>query len=253
MTKELAERKADLKGRQTDDLRERQRDACDALREVRDVQYQDLLQRQRDERAALKVGVTLEALGIGRDQQDDGVAKPMPARAANENQTIGAAPVELKHDTPHIEAARADVRPEERQRDDSIATVAQSIGQAVRSDDGNSIDLSDVHVSHQESKAPARGVSDLAAAGIGSAASYLADQLGEFFAPTPPEVREAQAKAQAKADANREAERPAPEDKAAAYERIIESAVRAVEEERAQQGEAWWKERDKGKGFERDQ
>lgn len=107
--------------------------------------------------------------------------------------------------------------------------------------------------SETETKAPARGVSDLAAGGIGAVADYLADQIGELFAPTPPEVREAQNKAIAKAEANREVERPAPEDKAAAYERIIESAVRAVEEERAQQGEAWWKERDKGKGFERDQ
>ena len=50
-----------------------------------------------------------------------------------------------------------------------------------------------------------RQLSDLAAGAIGSAASYLADQMGEMFAPTPPEVREAQAKA----DAKREAEKPA--------------------------------------------
>ncbi len=251
--KELGDRKADLKARQTEDLHERQRDASDALREVRDVQYQDLLQRQRDERAAFKAGVTLETLGIGGERLGDSVAKPMPERAANENQTVGAVPVELKQAAPTIEAARADVRPEERQRDDSIVTVAQSIEQAVRPDDGGGIDLSNILGSQQESKAPARGVSDLAAGGIGALADYLADQLGELFAPTPPEVREAQAKAEAKSEAVREAERPAPEDKAAAYERIIESAVRAVEEERAQHGEAWWKERDKGKGFERDQ
>ncbi len=127
------------------------------------------------------------------------------------------------------------------------------IEQAVRSDEGGSIDLPAVQVPQQESKAPTHGVSDLAAADIGSVASYLADQLVELFAPTPPDVREAQAKAEAKAKAGREAERPAHEDIAAADERIIESAVRAVEDERAQQGEAWWKERDKGKGFERDQ
>ncbi len=50
--KELADRKVDIKQRQNDDLRERQHDACDAVRQVRDVQYQELLQRQRDEPAA---------------------------------------------------------------------------------------------------------------------------------------------------------------------------------------------------------
>jgi hypothetical protein len=251
--KELAERKADLKGRQTDDQRERQRDACDALREVRDVQYQDLLQRQRDERAAFNVGVTLEILGIGRDLQDDGAAKSLPERGANENRVAEVAPVQIQRAAPSVEAARAEVKPDERQRHDGIGAVAQSIEQAVRADEGGSIDSSGAPVPQQDAKAPARGVSDLAAGGIGAVADYLADQIGELFAPTPPEVREAQSKAIAKAEANREVERPAPEDKATAYERIIESAVRAVEEERAQQGEAWWKERDKGKGFERDQ
>ena len=129
------------------------------------------------------------------------------------------------------------------------------LDQAVKSDAGGHIDLSPVQVPEREgeAKGPAHGVSDLAAGGIGAVANYLADQLGKLFAPTPPEVREANVKAEAKAEANREVERPTRDDKAAAYDAIIEAAVRAAEEERARHGEAWWKERDKGKGFERDQ
>ncbi|MBX9711789.1 MAG: hypothetical protein K2X60_12215, partial [Xanthobacteraceae bacterium] len=67
---------------------------------------------------------------------------------------------------------------------------------------------------------------------------------------TPPEVREAQAKAAAK----HEAEKPAPEPKGAPYQKIIDAAVRVSEEERThQQADAYWKERDRGKGWERDQ
>jgi Relaxase/Mobilisation nuclease domain len=253
VTKELAERKADLKSRQTEDLRERQRDACDALRDVRDVQYQDLLQRQRDERAAFKAGATLDTLGIGNERHDDDAIKPWPEKAANENRAADMAPPQQQQTASAVHNARTEAGPDQRQRDNVVAAVAQSIEPAVRAEEGSSIDLSDVSVFQQESKAPSRGVSDLAAGGIGAVADYLADQLSELFAPTPPEVREAQAKAVAKAEATREAERPAPEDKAAAYARIIDSAVLAVEEERIQQGEAWWKERDKGKGFERDQ
>jgi hypothetical protein len=253
VTKKLAERKADLKDRQTDDLRERHRDACDALREVRDVQYQDLLQRQRDGRATFNVGVTLEALGIGRDRQNDGAATNLPERVANENRAAEAAPVQNQHIAPSAEAVRADAKHEERQVAATPEPLYRPLEQALQSEAGGHIDLPEVKFPTQEAVAPVRGASDLAAGSMLSAASYLADQLGELFAPTPPEVREAQAKAEIKAEAIREAERPTPEDKAAAYERIIESAVRAAEEERAQKGDAWWKERDRGKGFERDQ
>ena len=265
--KDLAGHKADLKQRQNDDLSERQHDACDALRQVRDVQYHELLQRQRDERAAFKAGETLQALGIGRERQDDETAKALPEKAANENRSAEATPVQQQASGPSLEVAptprtgsvtdieRAAPNPSELKQDQQAAAVIQALDQAVKSDTGGSIDLSHVQVPAREgeAKAPARGVSDLAAGGIGALANYLADQLGELFAPTPPEVREANAKAEAKADSNREAERPARDDKAAAYDAIIESAVRAAEEERARHGEAWWKERDKGKGFERGQ
>ena len=53
------------------------------------------------------------------------------------------------------------------------------------------------------------GAADLAGGMIGGAASYLADQLGEAFAPTPPEVHEAQAKALEKAKDAAEQSKPA--------------------------------------------
>ena len=49
----------------------------------------------------------------------------------------------------------------------------------------------------------------LAAGSIGVVADYLADQMGEMFAPTPPEVREAQAKALEKARAEAPTSEPA--------------------------------------------
>ena len=94
-----------------------------------------------------------------------------------------------------------------------------------------------------------RQIADLAAGGIGQVASYLADQLGELFAPTPPEVREAQAKA----DAKRDAEKPAASEKTDPYAKIVDAAVRRIEEERAATDDTYWKERDRGKGWERDQ
>ncbi len=223
--KDLADRKDDLKQRQNADLRERQHDACDALRQVRDVQYQELLQRQRDERAAFKVSETLEALGIGGERQHDDAAKSLSERVANENRVAEAAPVQIQKASPSAEAARAEAKPDERQIATTPEPLFRPLEHALQSDAGGHIDLPDVKLPTHEAVAPVRGVADLAASGMLKAASYLADQLGELFAPTPPEVREAQAKAEAKVEASREAERPAPEDKAAAYERIIGSAV----------------------------
>jgi len=247
---ELAERKADLKESQTGDLRERQRYACDALREVRDVQYQDLLQRQRDERAALKAGETLEAIGAGRVRQDDGKTTPQLEPAANENRAIEVMPVQQQKYEPGIEVSRVELKPETRERNEPVVAITPVIEQTVGGEEGGHVDLSTVRLPDHETTAPAQGITDLAASGIGAVASYLADQLGELFAPTPPEVREAQAKAAAKA----EAEKPAPEEKPNPYAHQIEAAMRVVEAEREQQkSNEFWKERDRGKGWERDQ
>ena len=249
---ELAERKADLKDRQTADLRERQHDACDALREVRDVQYQDLLQRQRDERAAFKAGEALEAIGTGRIRHDDGKVTSQIEPAANENSAAEVTPVQRQNSEPGIETPLPERKLEPQARNEVAVTVAPDIEQVVRAEVGGHIDLSSVQLPEQETAAPARGASDLAAGAIGGVASYLADQLGELFAPTPPEVREAQATAAAKQEAERPVERPATDTqadaRAAAYGRIIEEALKATEH-----NDAFWKERDRGKGWERDQ
>lgn len=253
VAKEMSERKADLKARQTEDLRERQRDACDALRDVRDVQYQELLQRQRDERAALMAGQTLGSLGIGVDRHADDAAKSSPERAANENLVVEVGSVLQPTNGQGIEVAHSDTKALEQQAGTTVAPLFRPIEQSLVSEAGGAVDVPHIETPQLVSIAPIRGVSDLAASGVGGAASYLADQLAELFAPTPPEVREAQAKADAKHAAEHAAKQPEPEDKAAAYARIIDSAVRRAEVERAQEGDAYWKERDRGKGWERDQ
>ncbi|MBX9925211.1 MAG: relaxase/mobilization nuclease domain-containing protein, partial [Hyphomicrobiaceae bacterium] len=179
---ELAERKADLKDRQTADLRERQRDACDALREVRDVQYQDMLQRQRDERAAFKASETLEAIGAGHNQTDAGKVAAQIEPAANENRVAEVTPVQRQNSEPGIETPLPERKLEPQAPNEVAMTVAPGIEQLVRAEDGGHIDLPHVQLSEQEA-APARGPSDLAAGAIGSVASYLADQLGELFSP----------------------------------------------------------------------
>ena len=263
LEEKLAPCKADLKKRQKDDLRERQRDACDALRQVRDVQYQDLLRRQRNERAALRAGETLDARAIVHDRPVYGSPKPPAENAANENRSAEAGaglqtnqatatevgvPVvpeaRLQHEAPNAHHIAEQV--------EQSSAIARSIDQVI---DVNRtwIELPRMDGQEQTPIAPVRGVSDLVAGGIGGAASYLADQLGELFAPTPPEVREAQAKAQAKQASERGAQRPEHDDKAAAYARIIDSAVRFADAERAQRDDAYWKERDRDKGWERDQ
>lgn len=232
VTVELAERKSELKARQTEDLRERQRDACDALRESREVQYQELLQRQRDDRAAFNTGAMLDALDIGRESATPPTSNDNRDRIAIETHT-----------------------PSNTQLPDT-----QSVGPAPAATPSPVADTAPAEWVHPETppvvgpviEAPevTRQIADLAAGGIGQVASYLADQLGELFAPTPPEVRDAQAKA----DAKREAEKPSATEKSDPYAKIIDAAVHRIEEERtAAKDETYWKERDRGKGWERDQ
>lgn len=226
VAKDLVTRKGELKARQMQDLRERQREACDALRAERDLHYKELLQRQRDERAAL---LAHHALG-GHDPMQAlvalGLDRTSQAPATNENPPVASTPGKAL--------------------EPSLAPSALQMPAAVLTEAGGSIELSPMVPIKSDGPAPSRGLSDLAAGGIGGAASYLADQLGEFFAPTPPEVREAQAKESAK-----RADKAPAIDKT--YDKIIDSALQLVEEERARKADAYWKERDRGKGWERDQ
>jgi hypothetical protein len=247
VAKDIAERKADLKGRQNQDLSERQAEACDVLRDVRDVQYQELLQRQRDQRAAFRAGATLEAVGIGSERQPDRTAEALRKSAVNENRTVeapAAARPDRKADSPvHAQGIAQEQNP-------LLPAIAATIGEAVASQEGGHIDAAPLFAEPEERGVPAHKTAAQAIGVVGSVASYLADQLGEFFAPTPPEVREAQAKA----DAKREAEKPVPEEKTNPYARQIDAAMRVVEEERQQREDrTFWEERDRGKGWERDQ
>jgi hypothetical protein len=95
---------------------------------------------------------------------------------------------------------------------------------------------------------PVKSSSDLAAGAIGSAANYLADQLAELLAPTPPEVREARARA----EALRDQERPRPEEQQGARARSIEAQIRAAEAEReSARNRDWWTERDQSRDRDR--
>ena len=242
VARDLGERKADLKERHTEDLRERQRDACDALRDIRDVQYQELLQRQRVERAAQRAGATLEAIGVGRVEHEP--TKVLGEPIANENRAVEAAPASAPRDADSNQA-------EPQQGKSQAAEQPQPAPEAVpRLEPAAHTETEPVVGPLPEAPQVTHQLSDLAAGAIGSMANYLADQLGELFAPTPPEVREAQAKA----DAKREAEKGVPEEKPNPYAKIIDAAVRGIEADKAlQKDDAYWKERDRGKGWERDQ
>ncbi len=247
---DLAVRKSDLKSRQTEDLRERQQDACDALRDIRDVQYQELLQRQRDERAALQAGQTMETLGVGHPV--DVASIPPPEQVANENLRGAPAPDQQPSSDQRMEQVPATAPTSERETVAESEPRHRSREQLILSEAGGSVDVQRIENTEPGMIAPVRGASDLVAGGIGGVASYLADQLGELFAPTPPEIREAQAKANAKQASEREVQKPEVDNKAAAYAHIIDSAVRLAEAERAQKDDAYWKERDRDKGWERD-
>ena len=240
LAEQLADRKADIEERQKAAIAERQREACDALREIRDVQYQQLLQRQREERGAQRAGETLDAIGHAR--ADAGQSQAPDNQLANQNRPPLEAPSPTRGEAPGLEAAQS-------AKSAPTAEVPLSVPDTAARDVDSPVIEAPVAGSQAET-AVTHQMTDLAAGAIGSLASYVADQLGEMFAPTPPEVREAQAKA----DAKREAEKPAPEDKASPYAKIIDAAVRAIQDERAvQQYDTYWKDRDRGKGWERDQ
>ena len=125
-------------------------------------------------------------------------------------------------------------------------TAAAEIKQATRDEHSTVIAENDPTPPEQQTQ---KQGADLAAGAIGSVASYLADQMAEAFAPTPPEVREANARAEAK----REAEAPPREEKPDRFARQIEAALKVFEEERqGKSAQEYWAERERGKDRERD-
>jgi hypothetical protein len=231
----LLGRKADLVARQTEAITERQQDACDSLREVREIQYQELLKRQAAERATLQAGLSLDAADVRQARDRDASAMLWAQVPANEN------------------ATRADVKAEKTAPDVALPTAQQQmspdVARGIVDDRGAHIELPDAAPGERQSAGPTHQIADLAAGAIGSLASYLADQLGELFAPTPPEVRDARAKADAKRETQQQAEK-APESE---FDKILAATLKSVEAERSREDTAYWKERDRGKGWERDQ
>ncbi len=242
---QFAERKSDIEARQKATIAERQRDVCDALHAVREVQYEELLQRQRNERAAWTAGTSLETLGLASSE-------PHPQGmevVANQNQVAVPLPAPTLQPTPEQHQAATDSpTPIEQGQTAFMQDMIAAIDTVVPIEKGVAVHPPEIPT--DAAPAVTHQLTDLAAGSIGKVADYLADQLGELFAPTPPEVRDAQAKA----DAKREADKPAPEDKSNPYARQIEGAMRLIEEERREgDGRAYWEDRDRGKGWERDQ
>lgn len=232
---QLHRRKADLVYRQNFAITGRQHDACASLREVREIQYQELLQRQTAERASLQAGIALDAAGVR--QQPDREATDMLWTQVPSNQNSDRAA-----DQPPPTAVEAGQRALE-------ATMLAAIDRAIPDEASAYIDASPLTAREPGvGPMPTTQMTDLAAGAIGSVASYLADQLGELFAPTPPEVREDEAKAAAKREAEKSSDAPRIEKNNSDYDRMIADAVQI-----AQANRQWWTERDRGKDWERDQ
>jgi hypothetical protein len=208
------------------------------------------LQRQRDERAAFNAGQSLDSIRLGQTKDERGNVVEGFGAPANENRVVEGLLPPVPDNQPARDASRESAPSiviGEQGLDAVAAIMEQPIATAP---EPRAPEPANVVLPALETPEPTRQVADLAAGVIGSLASYVADQLGEMFAPTPPEVREAQAKAAAKA----EAERPAPVEPENPYARQIEAAMRLVEAEREERerNRAYWEERDKGKDFERD-
>lgn len=231
----LLARKADIVARQTAAISERQHEACDSLREVREIQYQELLKRQAAERASLQAGLTLEAADVRQERERDASAMLWAQVPANENATGSE--------------AQAGRHASEIAMPLALQQAAAVIAREAADERGGGLDLPKAPASEHQATGPTHQLADLAAGAIGSVASYLADQLGELFAPTPPEVREARAKAEVKQEARQQVEK-APESE---FDKILAATIRSVEAERSREDSAYWKERDRGKGWERDQ
>lgn len=230
----LRRQKADLVFRQNFTIERRQKDACAELHEVREIQYKELLERQTAERAALQAGIALDSAGV-RQQPDRDATEMLWAQVpGNQNAKHG-------DEQPPLTPVEAGQRALE-------AKLLSVIDQALPDKSGAYIDASPLTAREPGLGAmPTTQMTDLTAGAIGSAASYIADQLGELFAPTPPEVREAEAKATAKREAQKSADAPPIEKTVSDYDRVIAEAIQIAQADRQ-----WWTERDRGKDWERD-
>lgn len=234
----LYDQKAAIIKAQEGELRQRQKEACDALLEERKQQYAELLVRQLEERTAMR-GAHVQG------HSADFVLEARAARAeerqqANDNrQPEPTAPEPVPPPQPMAEKIR-----------ELVEAISPVVADIVQNERSTPLTEPSPGVERAEGPEPVKGAADLAAGGISAVAGYVAEQMAEFFAPTPPEVREARAKEEAK----REAEKPVPEEQpGAAWQRYIEAVIKAIQQENEdKRSRAYWKDRDRGKDFDRD-
>lgn len=203
---DFSERRQVLRTEQMTETKERQSAACDQLRLEREDGYKELLAQQSAQRLEMR---ELHASG---ERASHLVAQTLDVRSANQNiDPVARAPTPANSN------------------DTRVQPVEAQIGAAIGVTIADGVPLSmeqapkfiepvialDISMPPPEERDAAlirdnalTGAADLAGGMIGGAASYLADQLGEAFAPTPPEVREAQAKAIEKAKDAAEQSKP---------------------------------------------
>lgn len=234
----LHNQKIEIVQAQKDELQRRQKEACDALLAERKEQYAELLVRQREERASMR-GAHVQG------QSAEFVLETRAARAeerqqANDNrQPEAKAPEPMPTLEPIAERMRG-----------AVEAAAPIIAEVVQNERSTALNEPAPGVDRAEGPEPVKGAADLAAGGIAAVAGYVADQLAELFAPTPPEVREQRAKDEAK----RDTEKPAKETALpASWQRHIEAVIKAIQqEEDEKRARGYWEERDRGKDFGRD-
>ncbi len=204
---EFNDRRQVLRAEQMTETKERQSAACDQLRLDREDGYKELLAQQAAERLEMR---ELHASG---ERAAHLVAQTLDVRSANQN-------IDPTARTPAPANSNATrQQPIEAQVGATIGvTTADSVPfpmeQAPKSIEPiMGLDISMPPPDERDAAlirdTALTGAADLAGGMIGGAASYLADQLGEALAPTPPEVREAQAKAIDKAKDAAEQSKPA--------------------------------------------
>lgn len=197
VNREFAERFASLREDQRQEVVERQQLACEMLFLVRETVYKALLEQQQLVRDDMR---ELHAKG----ERADHLVTPVPhARVGEEALARANAPVPPAPDREAAEPAKDGVAalvPKIDFRDNQNSTlISIEFPQFPVSDDPEHDKIRDGALT---------GAADLGAGMVGGVASYLADQLGELFAPTPPEVREAREKTEDKARQTQEENRP---------------------------------------------
>lgn len=246
--KSITAERRELKQERDTQIRERQTEACDLLRAGREKAYEDLLQRQRDERASMKAAHAMGQSGLP-DREGEAPQKD----TANENRTPAETQAKAPAVAPAPSAEKATTaEPVQATNGERTSDKAPSLAVDFLSDLATDATSTTIHKDHSsrplDERAPVRTPFDGMAGAMGAVADYVADQLGELFAPTPKEVLDERAREQAR----REAEAPAPEpvDPYAAHRA---AAMRVIEEEaERKRSNEYFEERNRSKGWERD-